>query len=252
VTPTRNALVTGAGKRIGRAIAEGLAKDGWNVAVHTRASGAEGAAVVSAIRKAGQRAALVHADLADEAEVLGLIPRAGEQLGGALTLLVNNASAFEHDDAETATRESWDKHIEANLRAPFVLMQEFARALPAEASGAIINLLDQRVWNLTAHFVSYTVSKAALWTLTQTMALALAPRIRVAGIGPGPTMPSKHQSEEQFTAQAAATPLGVPATPAEIVAAVRFILNTPSFTGQMLALDGGQHLQPFRRPALDQ
>lgn len=247
-----NALVTGAGRRIGRAIAEGLAKQGWSVAVHARTSDADVNAVAAGIVRSSKRAAIVAADLADEAAVTQLIPRAAKALRGPITLLVNNASAFEHDDWDTATRESWDLHMEANLRAPFVLTQAFARALPAEAEGVIINLLDQRVWNLTDQFVSYTVSKAALWTLTQTMALALAPRIRVAGIGPGPTMPSKHQSDEQFAAQAAATPLGIPATPADIVRAVQFIVNTPSFTGQMLALDGGQHLQPFRRAALDQ
>ena len=247
-----NALVTGAGRRIGRAIAEGLAKQGWSVAVHGRTSDADLNAVAAGIVRGGKRAAIVAADLADEAAVTQLIPRAAKALRGPITLLVNNASAFEHDDWDTATRESWDLHMEANLRAPFVLTQAFARALPAEAEGVIINLLDQRVWNLTDQFVSYTVSKAALWTLTQTMALALAPRIRVAGIGPGPTMPSKHQSDEQFAAQAAATPLGIPATTADIVRAVQFIVNTPSFTGQMLALDGGQHLQPFRRAALDQ
>ena len=247
-----NALVTGAGRRIGRAIAEGLAKQGWSVAVHGRTSDADLNAVAAGIVRGGKRAAIVAADLADEAAVTQLIPRAAKALRGPITLLVNNASAFEHDDWDTATRESWDLHMEANLRAPFVLTQAFARALPAEAEGVIINLLDQRVWNLTDQFVSYTVSKAALWTLTQTMALALAPRIRVAGIGPGPTMPSKHPSDEQFAAQAAATPLGIPATTADIVRAVQFIVNTPSFTGQMLALDGGQHLQPFRRAALDQ
>mgnify|MGYP003353346002 FL=1 len=171
-------------------------------------------------------------------------------LGGAVTLLVNNASAFEHDDLAKATRASWDLHMEANLRAPFVLMQEFANQ--PDAAGVVINLLDQRVWNLTTEFVSYTVSKTGLWTLTQTMALAMAPRIRVMGIGPGPVMPSKHQTDAQFAAQAAATPLGIPAALGDIAGAVRFILATPSLTGQMIALDAGQHLQPFKRPKLDQ
>jgi NAD(P)-dependent dehydrogenase (short-subunit alcohol dehydrogenase family) len=247
-----NALVTGAGRRIGRAIAEGLAKSGWAVAVHAREAGAEVKAVAAGIVKSGRSSAIVAADLTDEAAVKQLIPRAAKALRGPLTLLVNNASAFEHDDVDTATRASWDRHMEANLRAPFVLMQEFARALPEEAEGVVVNLLDQRVWNLTDQFVSYTVAKAGLWTLTQTMALALAPRIRVCGIGPGPTMPSKHQSEEQFAAQAAATPLGIPATTADILRAVQFIVNTPSFTGQMIALDAGQHLMPFQRPTRDE
>jgi NAD(P)-dependent dehydrogenase (short-subunit alcohol dehydrogenase family) len=247
----RNALVTGAGRRIGRAIAEGLAKDGWAVAVHTRAAGAAAAEVAPAIHRTGAHAALVHRDLRREHEVTGLVARAAEQLGGPLTLLVNNASAFEHDDVKTATRESWDAHLEPNLRAPFVLTQEFARALPAAESGNVINLLDQRVWNLTAAFLSYTVSKVGLYALTQTLALALAPRVRVNGIGPGPVLPSKHQSEAQFAAQVAATPLGIAASLDDIVGAVRFILNTPSFTGQMIALDAGQHLLPHKRDKLD-
>jgi NAD(P)-dependent dehydrogenase (short-subunit alcohol dehydrogenase family) len=161
---------------------------------------------------------------------------------GPLGCLVNNASVFENDTAATADRASWDAHIEVNLRAPFVLMQGFAAQLPETASGAIVNLLDQRVWSLTPYFVSYTVSKAALWTLTQTMALALAPRIRVNGIGPGPTLPSPRQSAAQFERQCAALPLRRGTTPDEIAAAIRFILAAPAMTGQMIALDGGQHL----------
>ncbi len=161
---------------------------------------------------------------------------------GPLGCLVNNASSFENDTVATATRASWDEHIEVNLRAPLVLMQGFAAQLPEAASGAIINMLDQRVWSLTPYFVSYTVSKAALWTLTQSMALALAPRIRVNGIGPGPTLPSPRQSEEQFARQCAAVPLRRGTSPEEIAAAVRFILAAPAMTGQMIALDGGQHL----------
>lgn len=242
----RNALVTGAGRRIGRAIAEGLARDGWAVAVHTRAANAEGRAVVDSIKAAGGKAALVHGDLAKEGDVGTLMARAAQAVG-PITLLVNNASVFEHDDVRTATRASWDKHLEPNLRAPFVLTQALAAALPQDAQGNVINLLDQRVWNLTAEFVSYTVSKAALYTLTQTLALALAPRVRVNGIGPGPVLPSQHQSAAQFAAQVAATPLGIPASLDDIVGAVRFILNTPSLTGQMIALDAGQHLLPFKR-----
>ncbi len=149
---------------------------------------------------------------------------------------------FENDLALSATRESWDRHLETNLRAPFVLMQEFARQLPATAEGAVVNLLDERVWSLTPYFVSYTVSKAALWALTRSMALALAPRIRVNGIGPGPTLPSPRQSEEQFRRQSEAMPLKHGTSPEEIAQAVRFILAAPAMTGQMIALDGGQHL----------
>jgi NAD(P)-dependent dehydrogenase (short-subunit alcohol dehydrogenase family) len=153
------------------------------------------------------------------------------------------------------TRESWDRHLETNLRAPFVLMQAFARALPSTAEGAIVNMLDERVWSLTPYFISYTLSKAALWTLTQTLALALAPRIRVNGIGPGPALPSARQSEAQFRRQAAMMPLERGTTPEEIADAVRFILAAPAMTGQMIALDGGQHLgwaQAAQRPVVEE
>jgi NAD(P)-dependent dehydrogenase (short-subunit alcohol dehydrogenase family) len=237
----RAALVTGAAQRIGRAIALALAADGWAVAVHYRASRAAADALVAEITGGGGQAVALAADLADESAVAGLVPRAVAALG-PLGCLVNNASSFENDTVATATRASWDEHIEVNLRAPLVLMQGFAAQLPEAASGAIINMLDQRVWSLTPYFVSYTVSKAALWTLTQSMALALAPRIRVNGIGPGPTLPSPRQSEEQFARQCAAVPLRRGTSPEEIAAAVRFILAAPAMTGQMIALDGGQHL----------
>jgi NAD(P)-dependent dehydrogenase (short-subunit alcohol dehydrogenase family) len=155
---------------------------------------------------------------------------------------VNNASRFERDEIDSVTRESWDGHLEANLRAPFVLAQGFAAALPAGRCGLIVNLLDERVWNLTPHFVSYTVSKSALWTLTRTLALALAPRIRVNAIGPGPALPSARQSDAQFARQCASLPLRRGTSPEEICQAVRFLLAAGAMTGQMIALDGGQHL----------
>jgi NAD(P)-dependent dehydrogenase (short-subunit alcohol dehydrogenase family) len=237
----RAALVTGAPQRIGRAIALALASDGWAVGVHYRASRAPAEALVAEIARSGGRAVALAADLADEGAVARLVPRAVAALG-PLGCLVNNASSFENDTAATVSRASWDAHVEVNLRAPFVLMQGFAAQLPAADAGAIINLLDQRVRNLTPYFVSYTVSKAGLWTLTQTMALALAPRIRVNGIGPGPTLPSARQSDAQFARQCAALPLQRGTSPGEIAAAVRFILAAPALTGQMIALDGGQHL----------
>jgi NAD(P)-dependent dehydrogenase (short-subunit alcohol dehydrogenase family) len=235
------ALVTGAGRRIGRAIALGLAEAGWAVAVHYGGSRTEADSVVATIAGRGGRAAALAADLADEAQTGGLIASATAALG-PLGCLVNNASIFEHDEALSVTRESWDRHLAVNLRAPFVLAQEFARALPAERRGCIVNIVDERVWNLTPHFFSYTLSKAGLWTLTQTLALALAPRIRVNAIGPGPTLPSPRQSDAQFRRQAEAMPLGHGATPEEIADAVNFILAAPAMTGQMIALDGGQHL----------
>jgi NAD(P)-dependent dehydrogenase (short-subunit alcohol dehydrogenase family) len=235
------ALVTGAGKRIGRAVALALAEEGYDVAIHYSRSRDDAEAVAAAIEKKGRRAVALAADLAREAETAALLPAASAALG-PVTCLVNNASVFERDEALTVTRASWDAHIETNLRAPFVLMQEFARHLPETGPGAIINLLDERVWNLTPHFVSYTLSKAGLWTLTQVMALALAPRIRVNAIGPGPTLPSPRQSAEQFARQQASVPLQRGATPEEIAAATRFILGAAAMTGQMIALDGGQHL----------
>jgi NAD(P)-dependent dehydrogenase (short-subunit alcohol dehydrogenase family) len=249
-TCPRTALVTGAAKRVGRAMALGLAADGFAVAVHHHNSAREAAEVVDEIGRAGGRAVALAADLADEAQAAALVSRAAAELG-PLGLLVNNASLFERDEALDVSRASWDAHMAVNLRAPFVLTQEFARQLAPDQHGNVVNLVDERVLNLTPHFVSYTVSKAGLWTLTQTLALALAPRIRVNGIGPGPVLPSTRQSVEQFTRQYQALPLRRPASPDEIVSALRFILAAPSMTGHIILLDGGQHLgwsQP-RTPA---
>jgi len=242
------ALVTGAGRRIGRAIALALADAGYDVAVHYGASRAAAEEVVTAVTARERRAVALQADLAKEAKAAALIGQAAKALG-PVTCLVNNASVFERDEALSATRASWDAHLETNLRAPFVLMQEFARALPPGARGNIVNICDERVWNLTPHFVSYTLSKAGLWTLTQVMALALAPQIRVNAIGPGPTLPSPRQSAEQFERQSRAMPLQRGATPEEIAAGVRFVLAAEAMTGQMIALDGGQHLGWAQAPA---
>ncbi len=250
----RAALVTGAGKRICRAIALKLAVEGWAVGVHYHRSPEAAATLVDEIARGGGRAAALDADLAREAEVAALVPRAVETLG-PLGCLVNNASRFENDLALTATRESWDHHLETNLRAPFVLMQAFARQLPPEAEGAIVNMVDERVWNLTPYFISYTLSKAGLWTLTQTLALAFAPRIRVNAIGPGPALPSARQTPEQFRRQCETMPLRRGTSPEEIAAAVSFILTAPALTEQMIALDGGQHLgwaQPSARPPFEE
>ncbi len=237
----RAALVTGGAQRIGRAIALALADAGWAVAIHHRSSAGEAEDLANAIRARGGKATALAADLAREDETASLVERAQAALG-PLGALVNNASVFERDEALDVTRESWDQHMEVNLRAPFVLSQEFARRLPAGRKGAIVNLLDQRVWNLTPHFTSYTLSKTGLWALTRTLALALAPAIRVNGVAPGPVLPSSRQTQAQFDAQARATPLGRATPPEEIAAAVLFLLAAPSVTGQMLALDGGQHL----------
>lgn len=239
----RVALVTGGGQRLGRAIAEALGAAGFAVAVHAHRSTAAAEAVAAGIAALpGGRACVVQADLALEAEVAGLVP-AVEAALGPVGVLVNNASVFERDEWDSVSRAGWDGHLEPNLRAPFVLMQAFARALPAAAKGLVVNMLDERVWALTPHFVSYTVSKMGLWALTQSMALALAPRIRVNGIGPGPALPNSRQSQAQFDRQAASVPLGHGPTLEEVGRALRALLELPSMTGQMIALDGGQHLQ---------
>jgi len=235
------ALVTGGAQRIGGALALALAKDGFAVAIHYNHSHNAAESLAERIRGNGGKAIAVDADLADEEAVTALLPRAEQELG-PIGCLVNNAAVFANDTVATVTRESWDLHLAVNLRAPFVLMQNFAARLPAQMSGVVVNLLDQRVWSLTPYFVSYTLSKAGLWTLTQTMALALAPRIRVNGIGPGPTLPSPRQTPEQFARQYELMPLRRGTSPQEIAAAMRFILSTPAMTGQMIALDGGQHL----------
>ena len=247
------ALLTGGARRIGRALALALAGDGFAVAVHHRNSHAAAEDLVALIRNKGGAAVALAADLGDEAAVGTLLSRA-EQALGPIGCLVNNAGVFVNDTVETATRASWELHLAVNLRAPFLLIQDFATRLPKSAGGVVVNLLDQRVWSLTPYFVSYTLSKAGLWTLTQTMALALAPRIRVNGIGPGPALPSPRQSAEEFARQCATMPLRRGTSPQEIAAALRFILSAPAVTGQMIALDGGQHLgwaQSQRSPIIE-
>jgi len=245
------ALVTGGAKRIGRAIALDLAQQGYDVAVHYGTSSDDAEEVADLIRNMGRKAAAVQADLAVEADMTALIPAAAEALGGPLDCLVNNASTFEYDQIDTATRETWDQHMECNLRAPFVLSQQFAAQCPEPtqddqgepvAAGTIINLIDQRVRKLTPEFMTYTLSRAALWTMTQTTAQALAPKIRVNAIGPGPTLRGGRQDEEQFTRQRAATILRRGSNPEDICQAVRYLLNARGVTGQLICVDGGQHL----------
>lgn len=235
------ALVTGGAVRIGRAIALALARRGYAVAVHCNRSESAADALCREIAAGGGRAAAVRADLADHAAVLGLVNHAARALG-PVSVLVNNASLFEYDTPASATLEDWHRHMDVNLRAPFFLAQQFAAALPEGVPGHIVNIIDQRVKRLTPHFATYTLSKASLWTLTQTLAMALAPRIRVNGIGPGPVLPSSRQTPEQFARQWASTPLQRGASPEEIAAGVLFLLDAPALTGQMIALDGGQHL----------
>ncbi len=234
-------LVTGAARRIGKTIAMDLAAHGWAVALHHKSSHAEARELVARIEGQGGRAVALAADLSDEGQAIDLVGEAAEAIG-PLTCVINNASVFENDTFETASLDSWNLHMQVNLRTPFVIIQALVRQLPDGVPGNVINLLDQRVWNLTPHFTSYTLSKAGLWTLTRTLALALAPRVRVNAVGPGPTIASARQSEEQFARQWSSVPLRRRVMPREIADAVRFILDAPSMTGQMIAVDGGQHL----------
>ncbi len=245
------ALVTGAGKRLGRAMALYLGARGFDVAVHYAGSADGAAEVVEAVRARGRVAEALQADLLVEADSQALLPRAVEALGGPLTLLVNNASIFEYDTLESATRESWDRHLESNLRAPFVLTQAFARQVPQavtdmagepRAQGLVVNMIDQRVRKLTPDFMSYTIAKMGLWALTQTAARGLAPHVRVNAIGPGPTLKGARQSEEHFRRQRAASVLGRGANPDDICAALGYLIDANSVTGQLICVDGGQHL----------
>jgi NAD(P)-dependent dehydrogenase (short-subunit alcohol dehydrogenase family) len=234
-------LITGAAQRIGRALALAFAADGWRVGLHCRASRREADELATEIAAHGGAAAVLEADLADAGEVAGLVPACAAALG-APTCLVNNASMFVYDDIRSLDPKVWDTQLAVNVKAPVFLARAFAAGIPEGAAGNVVNLIDQRVWKPTPRFFSYAASKMALWNVTRTLAQALAPRVRVNAIGPGPVLKSAHQTEEEFRRQCEATILGRGTTPQEIPYAIRFILAAPAMTGQMIALDGGQHL----------
>lgn len=245
------ALVTGGAQRLGRAMVLKLVSRGTDVAIHYNSSREPAEALAGEVRAQGVKAVALGADLLDRHATARLVPAATEALGGPLTVLINSASIFEHDTFETATWESWDRHIGSNVRAPFELIQAFAAQAPKGArdgngepiaSACVVNMIDQRVRKLTPQFSTYTIAKAALWTLTRTAAQAFGPDIRVNGIGPGPTLRGSRQSEDHFAAQRAATVLERGAGPEDIAAALAFILDAPALTGQLLCIDGGQHL----------
>jgi NAD(P)-dependent dehydrogenase (short-subunit alcohol dehydrogenase family) len=245
------ALVTGAGHRLGQAMAVYLAGRGYDVAVHYARTAAGANATVEMIKAAGAQGYAIQADLTNEEEAQALFANARDRLGGDINCLVNNASIFEHDTIETATRDSWDRHMMSNLRAPYILTQAMARQglRPAsdsneepQAAGLIVNMCDQRVRKLTPEFSTYTLAKMGLWALTQTAAQGLAPAIRVNAIGPGPTLQGGRQSAEHFAKQRAATILERGANPDDITAALGYFLDAPGVTGQLLCVDGGQHL----------
>lgn len=237
----KTVLITGGAKRIGKALTESLANAGWTTAIHYFGSSDEAEALAKSITSSNGKAAIFSADLSNADETANLIPTVANTLG-PIGALINNASVFEEESWDDVTPESWTQHLGINLHAPFVLSQAFARALPSDAEGAIINIIDQRVFNLTPDFMSYTVSKSGLWTLTQTLAMALAPRIRVNGVGPGPTLPNERQTDKVFQRQVSATPLQRKVDLSDITAAVAYLLTARSVTGEMIAVDSGEHL----------
>jgi NAD(P)-dependent dehydrogenase (short-subunit alcohol dehydrogenase family) len=239
-TQPRAALITGAGRRIGRAIALALAQDRYAVVLHANHSCAEAEKLAGEIAGQGGRGSVVLADLADPQAVSKLVPTAAAFT--PLTLLVNNASEFEEDDITTLERARFERTLAVNLTAPLFLAQAFAAQAPAGADASIVNIVDQRVLKTTPRFFSYTLSKSALATATVTLAQALAPKLRVNAVAPGPTLPSPRQSPEQFAAQAALVPLKRGPTPEDIAAAVVYLAGARSVTGSVIAVDGGQHL----------
>lgn len=243
------ALVTGAGRRLGRAIALGLARAGWDVAVHYRASRLEAEQVVREITALGRRAALVHGELSDEAAVRRLLPAAIDALG-SVTCVVNNASLFDYDSAADFTTANLDAHMRANVAAPLLLAQALHAHTAEGAQSVVINLLDQKLYNPNPDFLSYTLSKAALHTATTLLAQALAPKVRVVGVAPGITMVSGDQSEADFAKAHTQTPLGYSSTPEDIVAAVLYAATARAVTGTTLLVDGGQHLLPLPRDVM--
>jgi NAD(P)-dependent dehydrogenase (short-subunit alcohol dehydrogenase family) len=240
------ALVTGAGRRIGRAIALALAQDGWDLALHYHRSASEAETLAREISATGRRAATVSCNLADAAEVTRLIADAEGKLG-ALTCLINNASLFEYDNIASLDAARWQRLMDVNLRAPVLLAREFAARLPAETTGCVVNLLDQKVFNLNPDFLSYTIAKIGLEGATRVLAQALAPRVRVCGVAPGITLVSGEQSAEGFARAHSMAPLGHSSSVEDIANAVRFIVSAPAMTGTTLVVDGGQHLWPTRR-----
>jgi NAD(P)-dependent dehydrogenase (short-subunit alcohol dehydrogenase family) len=235
------ALITGGAKRIGRALVIAAADAGFDVAIHVRTVDDEAETAAAEVRARGRKAAILTCDLRKESTTVALVGEAEAELG-PITLLVNSASVFEEDAFSDMNRASWDAHMETNLRAPLVLAQTFARRLPASREGLIVNIVDQRVLKPAPGFFSYSLSKAALWDATQMLAQALAPRVRVNAIGPGPTLPSTYQDQAAFDAEARATPMRRPVPPGEIGQALRYLIDAPSVTGQMIAVDSGQHL----------
>jgi NAD(P)-dependent dehydrogenase (short-subunit alcohol dehydrogenase family) len=245
-TDRRVALVTGAGKRIGRAISLGLAAEGWDVALHFHRSQAETEGLATEISALGVHVAAVRCDLGDADQVAGLIAECGRRLGTP-TCLVNNASLFEYDDIASLEPEHWRRHLDVNLLAPLLLAKSFAAGIPDGVTGCIVNLLDQKVFNLNPDFLSYTIAKIGLEGATRVLAMALAPKVRVCGVAPGITLVSGEQTAEGFARAHAQAPLGRSSSLEDIADAVRFVVNAGALTGTTVVVDGGQHLWSSRR-----
>jgi NAD(P)-dependent dehydrogenase (short-subunit alcohol dehydrogenase family) len=235
------ALVTGGAVRLGAAITSRLAADGWNVAIHHRNSGAEAEALIRELKSTSRNAVAVVSDLSNAGDLERIFTEANAALGFC-SLLVNSAAIFEYDDISTVAEEGMDKHFATNLRAPVLLAHHFAGQLPAHERGLIVNLLDQKVFNLNPDFLSYTIMKSALASATELLAMALAPRIRVCGVAPGLSLRSGNQTEQGFAEAHAQSPLGFGNTPADVAEAVSFVSRVPSMTGTIVTIDGGQHL----------
>ncbi len=245
----KTALVTGAAKRLGREIELGLARDGWDIAVHYRQSEDEAHATVAEIVALGRHAVALRCDLEDDAETRQLVPRVVEHFG-TLGCVVNSASLFDYDDAKDFSQARLDRHMHANVAAPLLLAQALHAATPEGEQGVVINLLDQKLFNLNPDFLSYTLSKAALHTATSLLATALAPKLRVVGLAPGLTLVSGDQTEEGFAKAHRQTVLGQSSTPADIAQAACYLARASAVTGTTLLVDGGQHLLPMNRDVM--
>ena len=234
-------LITGGSQRIGAVISERIAQEGSDVVIHYNKSKKQAFSLKKKLSSYNVKVCCIKANLSKESELKKLFTYAKKEIGG-ITCLINNASTFELDSIENIKKKNWDYHLNTNVWAPIFLIQQFIKNLPKKNNGNIINILDQRVVNLTPFFTTYTLTKSVLWTLTQTLALSLAPKIKVNAIGPGPTFPSKRQTNRQFKNQYMKVPLKKATDPNEIAEAVLFILNSNSLTGQLINVDSGQHL----------
>ena len=245
----KTALVTGAARRLGRAIALGLAKEGWDIVVHYRSSAAEAQTTADEIRQLGRQVITLDCDLSDEQATRELLPRAAAAIG-PIQCVVNSASLFEYDDVCSFSQHKLDQHMHANLAAPILLAQALHELTPEGSQSVVINLLDQKLFNPNPDFLSYTLSKAGLQSATVLLAQALAPKVRVTGLAPGLTLVSGDQTEEGFAVAHQQTPLGKSSTPDDIVAAACYLASATAVTGTVLLVDGGQHLMPMARDVM--